>query len=74
MLMYAISVPVGLIYHTSISPPNRGEVEGDEAISAVIYDTPSDVVAGVGPDTSENVAYGVTQTVNHKAYNTWYNC
>ena len=31
--------------------------------SAVIYDTPSDVVAGVGPDTSENVAYGVTQTV-----------
>ena len=30
---------------------------------AVIYDTPSDVVAGVGPDTSENVAYGVTQTV-----------
>ena len=41
--------------------PNR--VSGEEAISAVIYDTPSDVVAGVGPDTSENVAYGVTQTV-----------
>ena len=38
-------------------------MEGDEAISAVIYDTPSDVVASVGPDTSENVAYGVTQTV-----------
>ena len=38
-------------------------MEGDEAISAVIYDTPSDVVAGVGPDTSENVAYGVTKTV-----------
>ena len=38
-------------------------MSGEEAISAVIYDIPSDVVAGVGPDTSENVAYGVRKTV-----------
>ena len=36
-------------------------MSGEEASSAVIYDTPSDVVAGVGP---ENVAYGVTCTDN----------
>ena len=31
--------------------------------TAVVYDTPSDVVAGTGPDTSENVAYGVNKRV-----------
>ena len=38
-------------------------VVGESQATAVIYDTPSDVVAGSGPDTSENVAYGVTKTV-----------
>ena len=36
--------------------------------TAVVYDSPSDVVAGTGPETSENVAYGgnkrVTTTPN----------
>ena len=36
---------------------------GGEPQSAVIYDTVSDVMAGSGPDTSENVAYGVTKRV-----------
>ena len=38
-------------------------VVGESQATAVIYDTPSDVVAGSGPDTSENVAYGVTNTI-----------
>ena len=38
-------------------------VVDESPATAVIYDTPSDVVAGSGPDTSENVAYGVTKTV-----------
>ena len=29
----------------------------------MVYDYPSDVVAGTGPDTSENVAYGVSKRV-----------
>ena len=35
-------------------------VVGESQATAV---TPSDVVAGSGPDTSENVAYGVTMSI-----------
>ena len=38
-------------------------VVGESQATAVIYDTPSDVVDGSGPGTSENVAYGVTKTI-----------
>ena len=43
----------------------------DELQPTVIYDIPSDVVAGSGPDISENVAYGVTKgvlTTHNPAY------
>ena len=38
---------------------------------AVVYETVSDVVTTTGPDTSENVAYGVSQslpTTHNTAY------
>ena len=31
--------------------------------STVVYDIPSDVVADIGPDTSQNIAYEVTKKV-----------
>ena len=43
----------------------------DELQPTVIYDIPSDMVTGSDPDTSENVAYGVTKgvvTTHNPAY------
>ena len=47
----------------TLSTNNLCSVVDESKATAVIYDIPSDVVTGSGPDTSENVAYEVTKNV-----------
>ena len=45
------------------SPLPHSVVYESEPTSTVIYDIPSDVMADIGPDTSQNVAYGVRKKI-----------
>ena len=51
-----------LFYHTS-SLNTHHSVVCESRPPAVVYETVSDVVTPTGPDTSENVAYGVSHSL-----------